>query len=103
MVTKEFPSNHYRTNDFEANTITNVITPNNVGVRTNNNRDSGNFTIPYMILVASSGTVRWHGSLATSKRMQASWKAAIKKVLAVDPGIQARRAAEDAYIKSKSE
>lgn len=56
----------------------------------------GGIIIPWCMLVSSDGTVHWWGTLADPKG-----QAALDKMLAVDPGVQARRRAEDEYIKSR--
>jgi hypothetical protein len=93
------PVNHYRINDFAQTFIGNKITPRNFeGNNQRGNRNEGAYVLPYHILVDSSGTVRWHGAISVSNDRYAEWEAALKKILAVDPGVQARRAAEKAYI-----
>jgi peroxiredoxin len=98
-VTRDMPVNHYRINDFAQTFIGNKITPRNFeGNNQRGNRNEGAYVLPYHILVDSSGTVRWHGAISVSNDRYAEWEAALKKILAVDPGVQARRAAEKAYI-----
>ncbi len=61
-------------------------------VRNNtNNNKSGSVAM----VVSSDSVLRWAG-LATDP----GFKAALSRVIDIDPGIQARRAAEDAYIKA---
>lgn len=52
--------------------------------------------LPYLALVSSDGMLRWHG---TTQRFE-EFRAALDSVLANDPGIAARRAAEDKLITS---
>lgn len=52
--------------------------------------------VPWVILVGSDNTARWWGWFPDAKG-----QAAFDKVLANDPGIKARRAAEDEYIRAK--
>ncbi len=54
------------------------------------------FPIPFAIVASSDGTIRYAGN-ANAPAFQAT----IDAVLRDDPGVKARRAAEDAYIKSK--
>ncbi|MBX3364682.1 MAG: redoxin family protein [Phycisphaeraceae bacterium] len=49
----------------------------------------------YAAVISSDGILRWHGNPLTS-----SFDAAVDQVLRVDPGIRARRAAEDEYIRT---
>lgn len=57
---------------------------------------SGSFTvpIPYAAVASSDGVIRWTGRV-----IDPGFKAAIDRVLAVDPAVKARRAAEEAYIR----
>lgn len=50
--------------------------------------------LPLVAVVSSDGVMRWSGWLETDAFM-----AAVDQVVAVDPGIRARRAAEDAYLR----
>ncbi|CAG0969222.1 hypothetical protein PHYC_01150 [Phycisphaerales bacterium] len=56
------------------------------------------YPMPWGLLVGSDGTVHWWGHLGSPKG-----QAALDKMLAVDPGVQARRQAEESYIKSRTE
>jgi len=55
-----------------------------------NNQDYG------AAVVSSDSVVRWEGSVGDH-----GFRAALDRVIAVDPGVQARRAAESAYIKAR--
>lgn len=101
-ITRDMPVGHLRVNDFAGTMVTSKITPNNGG-SSNNSRNQALFILPYHILIDSSGVVRWHGAIASSNERFAEWEAALDKVIAADPGIKARRAAEQAYIKSITE
>lgn len=52
---------------------------------------------PWGFIVGTDGVIHWWGHLSA-----ATGRAALDKMLAVDPGVKARRAAEDEYIKSRS-
>lgn len=51
---------------------------------------------PYAAVVSSDGLVRWHGPVRS-----AGFSASIDKVLAVDPGVRARRSAEERYLRER--
>lgn len=53
--------------------------------------------VPWGFIVRSDGTMLWWGYLSGP-----TGRANLDKILAVDPGVKARRAAEDEYIKSRS-
>ncbi len=53
--------------------------------------------VPWGFIVSSDGTMHWWGYLSG-----ASGRATLDKMLAIDPGVKARRAAEDEHIKSRS-
>lgn len=50
---------------------------------------------PWVAIVSSDGMMRWWGPMRAS-----GYEAAMDRVLTVDPGVKARRAAEQAYIRS---
>ncbi len=102
-VTKEMPVDHVRINDFAGSFVTGRFTPNNGELPGGRGRQQDGFVYPYHYIASSDGMVRWHGSIVTSPQRNAEWEAAFAKVLAVDPGIKARREAEQAYIRSKTE
>ncbi|MEM7622838.1 MAG: TlpA disulfide reductase family protein [Planctomycetota bacterium] len=51
--------------------------------------------LPYVALVSSDGMLRWHGVYTWD---QEDFRAAFPQILRNDPGVIARRAAEEAYI-----
>lgn len=53
--------------------------------------------LPWVAIVSSDGILRWSGW-----RGEPSFEAALEQVLRVDPGVQARRAAEDEYLKANN-
>lgn len=59
-------------------------------------RSRGNSQDYVAVVVSSDSIVRWEGMASDH-----AFRAALDRVLAVDPGIQARRAAEAAYIKAR--
>ena len=101
-VTNNMPVNHLRVNDYAGTTLTGGISPNNPDSSRSSSRGT-TFILPYHILVDSSGVVRWHGNISGSPQRFAAWEAALKKVLDNDPGIRARRAAEQAYLRNLTE
>jgi peroxiredoxin len=103
QLAKELPVNHIRVNDYAGSFVTSKITPNNGEIDGRRNSRDKSFIYPYNILVSSDGTVRWHGSVTTSRERAAEWEAALRGVLDADPGIKARHEAEQAYIKSKTD
>ncbi len=52
--------------------------------------------VPYAVVASSNGVVRWEGSPNSD-----GFRAAIEQVLMADPGVKARREAEEAYIKKQ--
>lgn len=54
-----------------------------------------NFPVPGGIIVSTDGTIRWVGGLGT-----VDFRSALDAVLANDPGVQARRAADQAFIEN---
>ncbi|GJQ28645.1 MAG: hypothetical protein HBSAPP03_05290 [Phycisphaerae bacterium] len=58
---------------------------------------SSGFPIPWGFIVSSDGTMHWWGHLNS-----AAGRAALDKILAVDPGVIARRKAEDEHIRSRT-
>jgi hypothetical protein len=101
-VTRNMPVNHLRVNDFAGTTLTSGLTPNNPDGSRSGSRNN-TFVLPYHILIDSSGVVRWHGNISMSAQRFAAWEAALEKVIENDPGIKARRAAEQAYIQQLTE
>lgn len=59
-------------------------------------RGSRAFDLPGVIIASSDNTIRWAGSINSP-----GYQAAIDKIIAVDPGIKARRAAENRFIQSQ--
>lgn len=53
-------------------------------------------SLPYVAIASSDGVVRWSGDPRTP-----AFRAAVDQVLRSDPGVKARRAAEEKYIKTK--
>ncbi|MFZ4429385.1 MAG: hypothetical protein ACOYPS_03415, partial [Phycisphaerales bacterium] len=51
---------------------------------------------PFVIIVSSDNTLRWAGGMWFP-----SYEAALEQILREDPGVQARRKVEEAYIKAK--
>lgn len=51
---------------------------------------------PWVAIVSSDGMMRWWGPMRAS-----GYEAALDRVLTVDPGVKARRAAEQAYIRAR--
>lgn len=49
--------------------------------------------VPYVVVASSNGVIRWEGSPNRD-----GFRAAIEQVLTVDPGVKARREAEEKYI-----
>lgn len=94
-IVRDIPVNHPRVFDPAGSVITSRLTPDN-GV-TRSARNAG-FLLPYHILASSDKQVRWHGALIGSVERLAEAEAALDTVLRVDPGIQARREAEERYI-----
>lgn len=100
----EIPVNHVRVADLGGSIVTSRLTPNNgEGSGRSSRRGGQAFIGPYHILVSSDGVVRWHGNIASSRERYAEWEAALDTMLKVDPGVAARRAAEQAYIRSVTE
>ncbi|USN97965.1 MAG: TlpA family protein disulfide reductase [Phycisphaeraceae bacterium] len=95
------PVNHYRVSDIGGTVIAGRLSPNN-GEQGRGRGSREGFVLPYFVLVSSDGVVRWHGSITTSENA-AAWQAALDTMLKVDPGLIARRSAEEAYIKSITE
>lgn len=52
--------------------------------------------IPYVVVASSNGVIRWEGNPNRD-----GFRAAIEQVLTADPGVKARREAEEAYIKKQ--
>lgn len=52
---------------------------------------------PYAAVISSDGILRWRGFAGTP-----AFKSAVETVLLVDPGVKARREAEDEYIRTRS-
>jgi thiol-disulfide isomerase/thioredoxin len=65
-----------------------------LGTASKNNQ---NIPIPWGAIVSSDNTLRWGGWLAISQA-----RGALDKVLANDPGVNARRKAEEEYIRAKA-
>jgi peroxiredoxin len=101
-LNRELPVNHPRINDIGGSFLAGKYTPNNGDLPGRSGQIDG-FLYPYHFLISSDGVVRWHGSTVTSPERRAEYEAAFRKLLEVDPGVQARRQAEQAYIKSLTE
>ncbi|MEM7623028.1 MAG: hypothetical protein AAF235_07465 [Planctomycetota bacterium] len=68
----------------------------------NLNGQQGVTNLPFYAVVDSAGMVRWWGSVR-SRRASERFQTGLQRVLEVDPGVLARRAAEDAYINERVE
>lgn len=60
------------------------------------NSFTGENALPYAAVASSNGVIRWEGSPNSP-----GFKAAIEQVIAADPGVKARRAAEEAFLKAQ--
>ena len=58
---------------------------------------SDGLPIPYAVVCSSDGSIRFAGWAK-----HPAFKTTIERVLIKDPGVKARRAADEAYIKSKT-
>ncbi len=70
-----------------------IVDPSGQLFDTSRRSQTGEFPIPWVAIVSSDGVMRWSGPMGAP-----SFEAALDKVLGVDPGIQARRAAEAEYL-----
>ncbi len=61
------------------------------------NKNANNIALPWVALISSDNTLRWAGWLGLSQA-----RGAFDRVLAVDPGIAARKKAEEEYIRAKA-
>lgn len=69
----------------------------NIGGRDfNGDSFGGEVRIPWVAVASSDGIVRWEGPPSAP-----AYKAAIEGVLRADPGVKARRAAEEKYLSEK--
>jgi thiol-disulfide isomerase/thioredoxin len=102
-IIRDLPVNHIRVSDLGGRLVSSRLTANNGDTQRGSRGRGQEFIIPYHILVSSDGVVRWHGFIGASTARYSEWEAALDTVLRVDPGIAARRAAEEAYIKSKTD
>ena len=68
----------------------------NIGGRDFNNDSGSEVRIPWVAVCSSDGVVRWEGPPSAP-----AYKAAIEGVLRADPGVKARRAAEEKYLSEK--
>lgn len=57
---------------------------------------SGQGTFPWVVVASSDGVVRWSGNPQSP-----SFRAAVDQVLRSDPGVKARRAAEEKFIRDR--
>ena len=62
----------------------------------NSNRNRGQDEDYAAFVVSSDSILRWEGTVSDP-----AFRAALNRVIDVDPGVRARRAAEDAYIRAK--
>lgn len=99
-IMRDIPVNHPRAYDPTGRVATSRLTPDNGTGRSTRNAQ---FLLPYHILASSDKTVRWHGALIGSLERIAEWEAALDTVLRVDPGIKARREAEERYIHAQTD
>lgn len=99
-IMRDIPVNHPRAFDPSGRVVTSRLTPDNGDTRSS--RDA-RFLLPYHILASSDKQVRWHGALIGSLERIAEWEAALDTVLRVDPGIKARREAEERYINAQTD
>jgi hypothetical protein len=75
---------HYMTLDMDGSLINTVSNRNN------------EIILPWVAVISSDGVMRFGGFMG-----QSYFRGALDKVLEVDPGIRARRAAEDEFLRSK--
>lgn len=68
----------------------------NIGGRDFSGNSGSEISIPWVAVCSSDGVVRWEGPPSAP-----AYKAAIEGVLRADPGIKARRAAEEKYLSEK--
>jgi thiol-disulfide isomerase/thioredoxin len=52
--------------------------------------------IPHVVVMSTDGVIRWQGN-----PLEPGFRKAVEAVIRVDPGVQARRAAEKAYLAAK--
>lgn len=102
-IVTQLPVNHIRVNDFAGQLVVGRISPNNGMNRQGGGGNEQVFFLPYHILLSSDGVVRWHGFTQASTARVSEWEAALATVLRVDPGIRARKAAEEAYIRAHND
>lgn len=68
----------------------------NIGGRDFNSDSGSEVRIPWVAVCSSDGVVRWEGPPSAP-----AYRAAIEGVLRADPGVKARRAAEEKYLSEK--
>jgi thiol-disulfide isomerase/thioredoxin len=66
------------------------------GIFQSDNRGRGENEDYVAIVVSSDGVARWEGAVADE-----AFRASLSRVVNIDPGVRARRAAEDAYIRAR--
>lgn len=84
------PLNHVLMDDMDGGSLLNSVTGD--GGRRGR---SDTIWLPYAGLVSSDGQLRWHGHLG---RDGEEFRDALSRILRDDPGVKARRAAEERYI-----
>lgn len=84
------PLNHVLMDDMDSGTLLNSVTGS--GGRRGR---SETIWLPYAGLVSSDGQLRWHGHLG---RDYEEFRDALNRMLRDDPGVKARRMAEERYI-----
>jgi hypothetical protein len=60
------------------------------------NYQDGGVPVPWVAIVSSDGIMRWWGWMGDGK-----FQGTFERIVALDPGVKARRAAEEAYIREK--
>ncbi len=84
------------TNIATSRTVSHSLTLYTDGMMGSGVENRSNENVALAVIASSDGVVRWSG-----RPTSPGFQAALEQVIAADPGVKARRAAEDAYIKAK--
>ena len=63
-------------------------------------RQGNTIFLPYVVMLSSDGVMRWRGEVGIDAQNE-QFRAALRTMLEIDPGVQARRDVEDRFLRGE--